>query len=80
MEKADLHIHTSYSWDGTCSVSAVLQQDAQKAHLNVIAITYHDEIRGVFEALGLAQDYGIEIVPGSEISIRDGHLLAYICP
>jgi hypothetical protein len=28
MEKADLHIHTSYSWDGTCSVSAVLQQDA----------------------------------------------------
>jgi predicted metal-dependent phosphoesterase TrpH len=74
---ADLHIHTIYSWDGTCSVSAVLKQAAQHANLDVIAITDHDEIAGALEAVQLAPSYKIGVIPGCEISTTEGHLLAY---
>ena len=76
MGLADLHIHTIHSWDGTCTVSAVLKHAVQEAHLDVIAITDHDEIDGALEALDLARVYGIEVVPGMEISTAEGHLLA----
>ncbi len=76
MGKADLHTHTLYSWDGTCSVKAVLKQAAHVMHLDVLAITDHDEIRGALEAEQLATQYGVEVIPGSEISTADGHLLA----
>jgi len=75
MGKADLHIHTIYSWDGTATVKAVLKQAAHVAHLDVIAITDHDEIRGALEAQDLAPLYGLEVIPGSEITTADGHLL-----
>jgi predicted metal-dependent phosphoesterase TrpH len=71
-----LHIHTVYSWDGTCSVEAILKQSAQVAGLDVIAITDHDEVCGALEAERLAFPYGIEVIPGCEISTADGHLLA----
>ncbi len=76
MGSADLHIHTIYSWDGTSSVSGVLKFASINAHLNVIAITDHDEIEGALQAIELAPSFGIEVIPGSEISTRDGHLLA----
>jgi predicted metal-dependent phosphoesterase TrpH len=76
MGKADLHIHTVFSWDGTCSVEAILKQAAHVAHLDVIAITDHDDIRGALDAEDLAYPYGIDVIPGSEISTADGHLLA----
>jgi predicted metal-dependent phosphoesterase TrpH len=76
MGKADLHLHTVYSWDGTCTVEAVLKQAAHVAQLDIIAITDHDEIRGALEAVKLASRYGITVIPGSEISTSDGHLLA----
>ena len=75
MGLADLHIHTTYSFDGTCTVNAVLKE-AGVAGLNVIAITDHDEIRGALEAKEEALAYGIEVIPGSEITTSDGHLLA----
>jgi len=76
MGTADLHIHTLYSWDGTCSVRAVLKHAAHTVRLDVLAITDHDEVRGALEAAELAPRYGIEVIPGSEISTADGHLLA----
>ena len=54
MGKADLHVHTTHSWDGTCAVKAVLKQAAHVACLDVLAITDHDEIRGALEAMELA--------------------------
>ncbi len=72
---ADLHIHTIHSYDGTSSVSAVLKHVAKYTDLNVIAITDHNTMDGVPEALALAPIYGIEVVPGCEISTADGHLL-----
>lgn len=76
MGKADLHIHTTYSWDGMTTVSAVLKQATTHTDLNVIAITDHDEIRGALEAQELAPAYGVDVIPGSEISTAEGHLLA----
>lgn len=75
MGLADLHIHTTYSYDGTCTVSAVLKKAAEVG-LDVIAITDHDEIQGSLEAEELAPAYGVVAIPGSEVTMAEGHLLA----
>ena len=75
MGLADLHIHTIYSYDGTASVSAVLKR-AKLIGLNVIAITDHDEIAGSLKALEVASNYGIEVIPGIEVTTAEGDLLA----
>ena len=75
MGLADLHIHTIYSYDGTASVPAVLDQ-ARKIALDVIAITDHDEIAGSLKALSLAPRYGVDVIPGIEITTSEGDLLA----
>lgn len=75
MGLADLHIHTIYSYDGTATVQAVLRR-AREIGLNVIAITDHDEIAGALEAVKLASHYGVEVIPGSEITTAEGDLLA----
>lgn len=75
MGLADLHIHTIYSYDGTASVPAVLAQ-AKQIGLDVIAITDHDEIKGALKAFDLAPQFGIEVIPGIEITTAEGDLLA----
>ena len=75
MGLADLHIHTIYSYDGTASVPAVLAQ-AKQIGLDVIAITDHDEIKGALKAFELAPEFGIEVIPGIEITTAEGDLLA----
>ncbi|CAG1014209.1 Phosphoribosyl 1,2-cyclic phosphate 1,2-diphosphodiesterase [Anaerolineales bacterium] len=75
MGLADLHLHTIYSYDGTASLAAVLNR-AKQIGLDVIAITDHDEIKGALKALELAPNYGVEVIPGSEITTADGDLLA----
>jgi predicted metal-dependent phosphoesterase TrpH len=77
MGLADLHIHTLHSWDGTSTVAAILKQVLENTHLNVIAITDHDCLTGALEALELAPSYGIDVIPGCEITTAQGHLLAY---
>ncbi|HXF85262.1 MAG TPA: PHP domain-containing protein [Anaerolineales bacterium] len=75
MGLADLHIHTLYSYDGTASVPAVLKR-ARQVGLDVIAITDHDEIDGALRALELASAYGVEVIPGTEVTTSEGDLLA----
>lgn len=74
MGLADLHIHTIYSYDGTASVPAVLAH-AKQVGLDVIAITDHDEIKGALQAFDLAPEFGIEVIPGIEITTAEGDLL-----
>ncbi len=76
MGKADLHIHTSYSYDSSCTVSAVLKWAASFTDLDVIAITDHDAFGGSQEAMQLAPRFGIQVIPGCEIASQEGHLLA----
>ena len=75
MGLADLHIHTVYSYDGTASVPAVLAR-AKEVGLDVIAITDHDEIAGSLQALELAPAFGVEVIPGTEVTTAEGDLLA----
>ena len=75
MGYADLHTHTIYSYDGTASVPAVLKR-AKQVGLDILAITDHDEIQGALKALEMAPNYGIEVIPGIEITTAEGDLLA----
>jgi predicted metal-dependent phosphoesterase TrpH len=70
---ADLHIHTQWS-DGD-KLENVLAQ-AAKLNLDAIAITDHDEIGGALEARKIVHQRRLHfaVVPGSEISSRDGHI------
>ena len=76
MGLADLHIHSIWSHDGTATISAILKYATSYKKLNVIAITDHDKIGGALEAVDLAPKYNIDVIPGIEISTKDGHLLA----
>lgn len=75
MGYADLHIHSMHSPDATATVRAVLKQAADVG-LDVVAITDHDEIRGALEARELASQYNVEVVPGAEVTTREGHIVA----
>ena len=76
MGLADIHIHTLYSYDGTTSMPAVLTR-AQYIGLGVIAITDLDEITGPLKAPELVPNFGLEFLPGSEITTCKGDLPAY---
>ncbi len=75
MGLADLHIHSIFSHDGTASVPSILQH-AKEIGLDMIAITDHDVIRGSLLAADLAPQYGIQAIPGVEITTAQGDLLA----
>ena len=70
---ADLHLHTQWS-DGD-KLDRVLKQ-ALALKLDAIAITDHDEIDGALEARRLVHEkrLRIAVIPGIEISSRDGHI------
>ncbi|RPI34789.1 MAG: PHP domain-containing protein [Chloroflexota bacterium] len=69
----DLHLHTYYS-DGRSSPEELLRHAAQMG-LKCIAITDHDNTRGVREVLPLADLLGIELIPAIEFTCRwDGKL------
>jgi predicted metal-dependent phosphoesterase TrpH len=70
---ADLHVHSSYS-DAPTPVRALL---AQAERLGIgLAITDHNEVRGVAEALERRPQ--ALVIPGMEVSTADGpHILIY---
>ncbi|WP_413375512.1 PHP domain-containing protein [Alkalihalobacillus sp. 1P02AB] len=79
--RADLHVHSHYS-DGSDSVEEVLQK-ARKNDISHISFVDHDTTASLEEALTLGKQYGIEVIPGIEISAfdfqrnRKVHILGY---
>ena len=75
----DLHVH-SYESDGTLSPTQVVQKAAE-AGLYAIALTDHDTVSGIAEALAAGRQYGVRVIPGIEISAArnggDVHILGY---
>lgn len=63
----DLHSHSTAS-DGVLSPQDLVSRAAQQG-VDVLALTDHDEIRGVGEAASVAAEHGIELVAGVEISV-----------
>jgi predicted metal-dependent phosphoesterase TrpH len=76
--QADLHIHSAVG-DGLATVAQILDYVEQRTDLDLIAITDHDEVRGALDARDLAASRGcrFEVIVGTEITTRQGHLLAY---
>ncbi|MCQ1537521.1 PHP domain-containing protein [Methanocalculus taiwanensis] len=70
--RCDLHIHTSYSRDGESRVEDIIRR-AEEIGLDAIAITDHDTVTGARYALG--QKTKVLIIPGIEVSTKEGHLL-----
>jgi predicted metal-dependent phosphoesterase TrpH len=72
---ADMHFHTRYSDSYTTIPHAIAL--AKKRGVGV-AVTDHNLIGGSLEALELAKQEGVFVVPGIEISAWDGpHILVY---
>jgi 3',5'-nucleoside bisphosphate phosphatase len=75
----DLHIHTAAS-DGLHTPSEVVGL-AQAAGLRTIAITDHDTLGGLAEAVAAARGTGLEVIRGVEISTEapdaEVHILGY---
>ena len=76
---ADLHTHTLAS-DGTGTPTDNVRL-ASEAGLSAVAVTDHDTVGGLEEALQAGAVYGVTVVPGVEISTMhegfDIHVLGY---
>ncbi len=75
--RADLQIHTTRS-DGTASPEEIVHYADEQTDLSLIAITDHDDFQGAEEARNAAArtNAGIGVIPGIEVTTRNGHLLA----
>jgi predicted metal-dependent phosphoesterase TrpH len=74
--RIDIHVHSSYSSDGTASPEEILRH-AKKLGLHGVAITDHNEIKGSLKLW--KENKGREdfaVLPGMEVSSTEGHILA----
>jgi 3',5'-nucleoside bisphosphate phosphatase len=62
----DLHVHSNAS-DGVLAPREVVRQAAEVG-LKAIALTDHDTVGGLPEALAAGKEFGVEVIPGVEIS------------
>ena len=75
----DLHLHTTAS-DGRLRPSALVAL-AARAGLSVMSVTDHDTVAGLAEAREAADEHGLRLVDGIEMTAVDGgrdvHVLGY---
>ena len=69
--KADLHVHTTYSSDSIITPSDLVFY-AKKRGLTAVAVTDHNQVEG---AKKIARETDFLIIPGTEVSSRDGHIV-----
>jgi predicted metal-dependent phosphoesterase TrpH len=70
--KADLHVHTTYSKDSLITPKDLIYF-AKKRGLDAVAVTDHNQLEG---ARKIAKETDFLIIPGMEVSSRDGHIVA----
>lgn len=77
MKRIDLHVHSNAS-DGTFTPSELVHYALEKG-LSAMALTDHDTVAGVEEAVQAAAGSGLLLIPGVELSAeyrgRDIHIL-----
>src|SRR6202050_4392935 len=79
----DLQSHSTHS-DGTLGAAEVVQR-AAAAGVELLALSDHDTVSGVSEAIAAGERYGVRIVPGvGDSAVADGssvprelHILGY---
>ncbi|MGQ9920546.1 MAG: PHP domain-containing protein [Desulfobacca sp.] len=79
MDIVDLHVHSTAS-DGSLTPRQVVAA-AKAQGLRALALTDHDTIDGLAEALAAGRELGVEVIPGIEISAHHEpgsmHILGY---
>ena len=83
MKLIDLHVHSTAS-DGSLTPTEVVNRAAGLG-LTAMALTDHDTVSGIDEALKAAKDLDMEVIPGIEVSCiykeKEIHILGlYIDP
>lgn len=79
MKLIDLHTHSNAS-DGTCSPAQVIERAAQNG-LAAVALTDHDTVAGIDEAIQASHTLSqkIQVIPGTELSVayknKDIHIV-----
>ncbi|MCI8565263.1 MAG: PHP domain-containing protein [Lachnospiraceae bacterium] len=78
MKTVDLHAHTTAS-DGSYTPAELIRYAGEKG-LAAVAVTDHDTMAGVEEAVAEGARLGIEVIPGVELSTRvdecDVHMIS----
>jgi 3',5'-nucleoside bisphosphate phosphatase len=82
VETIDLHVHSTAS-DGGLAPEAVVKR-AVGAGLHAIALTDHDTLGGIPEALAAGERFGVRVIGGCEFSAAapwgEMHVLGYFLP
>jgi len=80
MGRIDLHVHTCASGDGELSGEEIIRL-AVRENVTTLAITDHDSIEEVKNAMSWGKRFDVEVIPGSEVFCRNRdqlvHMLAY---
>ncbi len=68
MSEIDLHTHSTAS-DGTYSPTELVKA-GQETGLKALALTDHDTTKGLPEAVSAGHKFGLEVIPGCELSVE----------
>lgn len=72
--RLDLHLHTVFSKDSRIQLTHAVER-AKALHLDGFAITDHDSVQSHDEIFRFSRE--LLIIPGIEVSSKDGHILGY---
>lgn len=75
VKNSDLHTHSYYS-DGLFSPKELVRF-AKKKKIKNLALTDHNSIKGVKEAIKEGKRIGINVIPAVEIAFNEGEVLGY---
>ena len=75
MKNTDLHIHSIYS-DGDLSPKEIIHK-AKRNGVKNLAVTDHNSVKGVEEAIREGKKVGINVIPGIEVTAEGGEVLGY---
>ncbi len=84
VQKVDLHCHSTAS-DGTLTPSELVELAVEKG-ISYIALTDHDTVSGLDEAVSKGEELGVNVIPGIEVTAdtsflgegkRELHILGY---
>ncbi|HEY5890577.1 MAG TPA: PHP domain-containing protein [Acidimicrobiia bacterium] len=65
----DLHSHSTFS-DGSATPTELVE-NAARIGLSTLALTDHDTLEGIDEATRAAADFGVDLIPGTELSLQN---------
>ncbi len=77
--KIDLHNHTNHSPCSNQTVKEMLDT-AKEFGLDVVAITDHDSVSGIGEAIEYGKKIGMIVIPGLEITATSGYDVKSLAP